>query len=274
MNIIDNRKEKKKVNVKKIKEIKINENKNISIKNKKIKTKKLSDYCNKDGKINKSQLELSKKGVMYRFNKYNLTQLQYIMIKIIISLLISFIFLYESRKIIVFLISFISIYICLNIYITIKNKEDNTNILYDICNIYIMLNININKGMYINDILKDISLKINNTRLKYAFDELICNINSRDSTIDEAIILFNNRFDSKEYEKLSIYISEIIKQGITEEIVNRINNETGLIIDDINNKYAEKSEESISIIADISVVLGMVLIIYWMFINYQSIIIH
>ena len=59
MNIIDNRKEKKKVNVKKIKEIKINENKNISIKNKKIMTKKLSDYCNKDGKLNKSQLELS-----------------------------------------------------------------------------------------------------------------------------------------------------------------------------------------------------------------------
>lgn len=217
--------------------------------------KQLSNYCDNRGKPRINQLKLSRLGIMYHLNNYDLTYSKYIGYKSIISgiitIIITLILLLTTKYFYIGLISFPIIYILIGNYYKGLNRKDNKDILSDISNIYTILTIDFSSGVYVNECFNHIKEIVKNKRLKFAFDELIQNINNRDISIDESILLFNNRFSSKELEKISKYIIDMIKLGINEELTTKLNKESGLIITNINKTYAIQTINHITLIANI-----------------------
>lgn len=268
-NPFKNYKEKKNGNHRVIKEINFDDTKIFE--NQKPKYNILSDYY-ANNILNSRRLKYSRNGTMYRLNNYNLTLFQIdllnIFVNVIIYLLVlSFCYFFISKIIIVDCIVGLIGLTAIPLYRKIQNNNDNDMIKKDICNIYILLNSDLDKGELIYDSLKHISENIDNERLKYAFCELVFNINNNKTTIDEAILLFNNRFMSDNINILSACISKIIKIGINENIKKEINDNTRNIIIEINKKINNKEKNNISTITNSFVMLSIIIVIYFIYNN-------
>lgn len=264
-------KEKKEGKYKGVKEITY-DNPDVILKNNDAKYNILSDYYNKNNVLDSNRLKYSKNGTMYRMNNYNLTLSQIYLLNIFIGaifyILISiFCYIFVSKTIIIDLIIGIIGFIIAPIYRSIQNSKDNNIIKKDICNIYILLNTDLNKDMLIYDSLKHISENIKNQRLKYAFDELINNINNNKTTIDESLLLFNNRFTSDDINNLSLCILKIIKTGINEDIKKGIKKNIEKIITEITKEINNKEKDNISIITNCFTILSIIIVIYFVYKN-------
>ncbi len=264
-------KEKKDGKYKGVKEITY-DNPDVILKNNDAKYNILSDYYNKNNVLDSNRLKYSKNGTMYRMNNYNLTLFQIYLLNIFIGaifyLLISiFCYIFVSKTIIVDLIIGIIGFIVAPIYRSIQNSKDNNIIKKDICNIYILLNTDLNKDILIYDSLKHISENIKNLRLKYAFDELISNINNNKTTIDESLLLFNNRFTSDDINNLSLCILKIIKTGINEDIKKEIKKNIEKIITEITKEINNKEKDNISTITNCFTILSIIIVIYFVYKN-------
>ena len=119
----------------------------------------------------------------------------------------------------------------------------------------------------IYDSLKHISENIKNLRLKYAFDELISNINNNKTTIDESLLLFNNRFTSDDINNLSLCILKIIKTGINEDIKKEIKKNIEKIITEITKEINNKEKDNISTITNCFTILSIIIVIYFVYKN-------
>ena len=251
--------------------------KEIQTKNKKedlkndnpVSAKQLSNYCDKTGKLEFNQLKLSRKGIMYRLNNFNLTILQYYLIRLVFSLVIGVIYFAVSKYIAYAMIVFIISFIGIDLVFIELNEADNKKVLSDICNIYTVLNIDISSGMYLSDCLNHIKTIVSSKRFKIAIDELIYNISNRNTTVDESLILFSNRFSLKEMETLSSCILEISKNGITDDYAKKISGESEQIILGINNKTADKINRCMSRLTIIFMLYVIFVCIYWICINFD-----
>lgn len=264
-------KEKKEGKYKGVKEITY-DNPDVILKNNDAKYNILSDYYNKNNVLDSNRLKYSKNGTMYRMNNYNLTLSQIYLLNIFIGaifyILISiFCYIFVSKTIIIDLIIGIIGFIVTPIYRSIQNSKDNNIIKKDICNIYILLNTDLNKDMLIYDSLKHISENIENLRLKYAFDELINNINNNKTTINESLLLFNNRFTSDDINNLSLCILKIIKTGINEDIKKEIKKNIEKIITEITKEINNKEKDNISTITNCFTILSIIIVIYFVYKN-------
>lgn len=233
--------------------------------------KYLSDYYDKSGRLNTMQLYLSKIGVMYRLNNYSLNP--YILLGILIgagfgiSVIISLICKLEY-----FFIPIIALVIGIGIILVFLqlNSTDNTGILMDICNIYTILNTDISNGVYLSDCLSHIRGITNNKRLQYALDELILNIKDNKTTIDESLILFANRFNSKEIQKLTGLLKRYITTGINDEFIEQVNKQTGQIITSINNDSGNASVGVSRIIGNLFTLIMFIAVIYYIYVNIKA----
>lgn len=231
--------------------------------------KQLSNYCGKAGELKFNQLKLSRKGIMYRLNNFNLTVPQYYLMRLIFSLAAGIICFAVSKHIVYVMIAFIISFIGIDITFIELNEADNKKVLSDICNIYVVLNIDISNGMYLSDCLNHIKATVSNKRLKIAIDELIQNISNRNTTVDESLILFSNRFSLKEIETLSSCILEISKNGINDNYAKKISEESEQIILDINKKNADKINRYMSRLTIIFILYVIFLCVYWICINFN-----
>lgn len=233
--------------------------------------KYLSDYYDKSGRLNTMQLYLSKMGVMYRFNNYALNPYVLLgilagasfVVSVIISLACKLSCIFIPVIALVVIISIIAVFLQLN-------STDNTSILKDICNIYTVLNTDISNGVFLSDCLMHMKEIVNNKRLKYALEELILNIKDDKTTIDESLILFANRFNSKEIQKLTGIIKRYITSGINDEFIELVNKQTSQIISWINNSSGNITIGMSKITGNLYVLVMFVVIIYYVYVNIKT----
>lgn len=255
----------KKKQLREIKQNKINKENKVIL----TEAKQLSFYCDNFGKPNKIQLKLSKNGTMYHLHNFSLSPIVFYLGVFISSIMIGCISFFITKSLIASIVCSVLTYIGVLFIFEELNRIDNQNILSDICNIYTILNIDISSGKYINDCLKHIQETVNNYRLKVAFNELIQNLKNRNTTIDESLILFNDRFNSKDLIKLSGYINQMIKNGINEEITIKLSKEAGQIIADINKNSAKKAKTHIGLIANLFIVITIAFVLCFFVYNFN-----
>lgn len=232
--------------------------------------KYLSDYYNKSGKIDYIKLSLSKTGVMYRLNNYDLNPFIFYGCIFGASFIVSIIAGIISHYMI--LIPILTIMLIIGAVFTIQssNDSDNKQMLMDICNVYTIFNTDVSNGVYLSDCLSHMQDVISNKRLKYALEELILNIKDSKTTIDESLILFTNRFNSQEIQVLSGMLKQFITSGVNDEFKNDVNKQTAKIISDVNNGNSTQAIATSRLIGNMFTLVMFIALGYYIYMNIKA----
>lgn len=186
---------------------------------------------------------MSKYGLMHLLHDYNIDAATFIIIKVVAGLLLGILgqsFIDNPlAKIIILVVGAIVGFFIPDFIIKENNKSDNDAMLDDIINVYTMLKIHATSGVYITDSLIECQRAVANPRLKESFTELNNNVLSRKITIEEAVDLFNSRFESDHIDNLSVIIKQSLKTGRSSEVLADISKQ----IEDTNRLRAERQKE-------------------------------
>ena len=185
---------------------------------------------------------LSKTGVLYRRNDYNLNASAFIFEKIVISLLL----IVLSFLIVPGLFGKLGCAVVMGFFGFMlpdiaaikKNRKDNDDIQDDIISIYNILKSHSKAGVYVSDSLIECQRAVSNGRIKAALTELNNNILSRNITIKEAVDQFNARFDNDQIDNLSVILKQSLTTGQIYDILRDISKQ----IEDINRLRTESEK--------------------------------
>lgn len=106
-----------------------------------------------------------------------------------------------------------------NIIAGISNNSDNDSMLTDIESIYDIMRIQARAGVFIQDSLMDCYMSTKNARLKSALLEL-CNGIGANSTLEEEVELFRQKFNNRHIDVLCIILSQAQTTGKTVQILS------------------------------------------------------
>lgn len=203
-------------------------------------SKKTVDHAisdNDSGYFSKENLIafMSKYGIMYRRNDYNIEASTFIIEKILIGLIffvigIAIIPSDVFIKIIGSIICFILGFFAPDILAKQKNAKDNSKMQDDIVSIYETLKINAKAREYIGDTLIECQRRTVNDRLKTGLTELNNNIISKRMTLEDSVDLFNARFENDQIDNLSVIIKQSLNTGKSSDILNDLTKQ----IEDLN----------------------------------------
>lgn len=186
---------------------------------------------------------MSKYGLMHLLHDYNIDAATFVIVKVVAGLLLgalgqSFV-AHPLAKLAIFVVGVIVGFFIPDFIIKENNKSDNDAMLDDIINVYTMLKIHATSGVYITDSLIECQRAVANARLKEALTELNNNVLSRKITIEEAVDLFNSRFESEHIDNLAVIMKQSLKTGRSSEVLADISKQ----IEDTNKIRAERQKE-------------------------------
>lgn len=186
-------------------------------------------------KYRKIQIYLSKKGVNYMM-KRNVDPIEFIGLKILVGFVAGFI-AFLIGGVFAMIVLFIIGYFTPNLIVYLSNKADNKAMLLDIKEIYEILKLKTESGLFITDSLLQCFKIAQNSRLKAGLLELASEIKAKNN-ISEALQNFEVKFDNK-------YITSfagVIRQGL----------ETGDTLSSIENisKQLVSVQKAMDIIVD------------------------
>ena len=184
--------------------------------------KEIDKKYKNDGKISSMKMNMSKMGIMYRVQDYDLNPSWYILVRIMVGILIGVILYLLTNKMIIIAIGIFAGYIIVPIYFKKKNKDDNEDMMMDLYNTYANFKIQMGAGIYIIDSLEAAHKTANNKRYKEALGELILNFADKTIPMEEAINIFKNRFDNRQIDKLCALLENCIQYGNSEEYARDI----------------------------------------------------
>lgn len=166
-----------------------------------------------------AQKKLSRQGIMFRFDNYDMTPSQYLIFRLFIGLIggVFSVLITGDFSVFFFAIFFVAGFFVLDFYFQSKNKSDNKEMLHDLFNIYVTLKIQLSSNIYINNSLQSCREVITNKRLMKALDELIANLSDRTKTYLESVEFFRNRFNSEEINNFCMFLRSYGKYGISEK---------------------------------------------------------
>lgn len=176
--------------------------------------KRINEHDYITGALDGKKRELSKLGIMYRTKNYDLIPSYYFILRIFIGLLCAVLLFLLFSKVICLPIGILIGYFGTHFYFVYENKKDNEEMIMDIYNTYANLKIQMSAGIYIREVLEYTYKTINNDRYKEALGELVLNFSDKTIPSSEAIMIFKNRFDSSEINKLSSLIASFLQYGL------------------------------------------------------------
>lgn len=193
-------------------------------------TKKIDSLYQERGEMSKQKKELSKMGVMYRAGNYNLSPSWYVMVRLSVGVIIAFVIYILTSEFVLSLL-FVPIgYFATNLYFRRKNSSDNKDMMMDFYNTFASLKLQMNAGVYIGNSLEYIHKNAKNIRFKEALGELIINFSDKTVPMNEAIQIFQNRFDCKQIDKLCALLNNCVQYGVSDAYAKDIMQETETIM--------------------------------------------
>lgn len=206
------------------------------------------------------KLMLSRRGIMYRVNNYDLSPGYYLVLKVSVGILISALAFLLVMKWYMLLIGFAIGYFGVPLYFRYENNKDNEEMMMDIYNTYANIKIQMGAGIYIRECLEYTYEMVTNKRYKQALRELILNFSDKTVSSTDAVSVFKNRFDSQEIDKLAALISSFLQYGInanhTDDIMTEIQ---GLIqADTLKKEHDIEMKAEMVTFAFFGVIIAMV----------------
>ena len=169
----------------------------------------------------KIKLSLSKKGIMYHLNDYELVPTTYVMLKCIIAFVCFFLTcVFLKFNIMVMIISLLLGYFLLDIWFNLLNKSDNKKMKNDVQNLYFMLIIHAEAGVHMVDSVRNFIFETKNARLKEALNEFVNITTTNKASVEEAINLLDCRFSNKDISNLCAVLSQTLETGRSSKMMN------------------------------------------------------
>lgn len=169
---------------------------------------------------------LSKYGVMAMFNDYRIEPSTFVIVKTVLA--VGFVILGVMinapvpGKIVCAIVCGLVGFWVPDILIRISNKEDNENMLDDILEMYDILKIYTKAGAHVKEALIECQLQVKNKRLKTGLQELNNNMISGQTTMREAIDIFNARFSNDNIDDLCVILKQALVTGRSAKILSDI----------------------------------------------------
>lgn len=189
-------------------------------------SKKLLD----NGKGAQMRLTMSKYGVMFHMENYNMSPTYYLGFRAVIGLAIFAVLVIFDVKSPLIILAIPAGYYGVPILFKIINSSDNKEMLIDIFNTYANINIQLKVGQYIANALEYSYHTAKNKRYKEAMGELVLNMADKTVTVEESIQIFQNRFASNEIDKLCMMLRTLMRYGNNEEFTQDLLDEIKEII--------------------------------------------
>ncbi len=231
-------------------------------------TNQVNKIYQNNGKMINYKIKLSKLGVMYRLNDYNLNIAKYIAIRLIIGIMGAMLLYLLIYKVYVIPIGLVLGYIAVPIYFKYQNKKDNEDMILDLYNTYASLRIQLNAGVYLGDTFESIYSVVINKRYKKALEELISNFADKTISSEDAIMLFKNRFDSTEIDKLCNLLNNCVRYGISDNYTKDIMSEIQFIMEASTLKAEHDIENKTGFITFGYFVVIIIIIAYTLFLQF------
>ena len=145
------------------------------------------------GEMGAQRLKLSRYGIMYRFEDYNMTPSKYMVIRLFAGLIV-FAILFVAGLNWFSLIGIPAGYILMDVLMKAMNDSDNKKMEMDIYQTYATLKIQLASNIYINNALEYVYQITTSKRYKDALKELVLNLSDKTITMEESVEIFRNRF--------------------------------------------------------------------------------
>lgn len=188
---------------------------------------------------------MSKNGLMYMMKDYRLEPSTFILMKIGCGLVGAVLGLALANRFALGLLLAVGLFAVAffipDIVISSSNASDNIKMQDDIVAIFATLKIHARAGVYISDTLVECQRAVSNARLKEAFNELNNNILSRRVTVDDAVDIFNSRFNNEQIDNLSVIIKQALNTGRSTEMIADISKQ----IEDTNRARSMSSRDKL-----------------------------
>lgn len=170
-------------------------------------------------KYRKIQIYLSKKGVNYMM-KRNVDPIEFIGLKILVGFVAGFI-AFLLGGVFAMIVLFAIGYFTPNLIVYLSNKADNKAMLLDIKEIYEILKLKTESGLFITDSLLQCFKIAQNSRLKAGLLELASEIKAKNN-ISEALQNFEIKFDNKYITSFAGVIRQGLETGDTLSSIENI----------------------------------------------------
>lgn len=216
--------------------------------------------------LTKKQQWYSKKGIMYRMKDYDLAPAKYILVKLTIATIINLIYIIFFKVNIWYMLCIEVIgYFLVDLYFIYENHEDNKEIFKDIYKLYLSMHVNLNSNLYIVDTILKCAELANSKRLKKELLELAQNLSSKVYTIEEAITIFQKRFDSPHIKSFSNLLNNYYLYGKNDNYIEDLMNEVASITSAKAIKDQEDIENRGQFLTMMFFVIIMAMIVYILF---------
>ena len=192
--------------------------------------KEISRKILEDGRGAAMRLEMSRYGILYRMEDYDMSPMKYVSLKAMGGIgLFTVLMLLGVHNIFTILAIPIG-YFGVPALFKALNKSDNGEMLTDIFNTYANINIQLKVGQYIASALEYSYHTAKNKRYKEAMGELVLNMADKTVTTEESLKIFQNRFASNEIDKLCTMLRSLIRYGNNDDFSHDLLDEIKSII--------------------------------------------
>lgn len=193
-------------------------------------TREISKKFLSEGRGAQMRLEMSKYGVLYHMENYNLSPGWYLAFRAIIGLALFAGFVIFDVQSPLIILAIPAGYFGTPIVFKLINSSDNKEMLIDIFNTYANINIQLKVGQFVANALEYSYHTAKSKRYREAMGELVLNMADKSMTMEDSIKVFQNRFASNEIDKMCSMLRTLLRYGSNEEFTQDLLDEIKEII--------------------------------------------
>lgn len=225
------------------------------------KLKNISDkvFRNNGDSYRQMQLYLSKKGVNYMM-KRTVDPIEFIAVKILIGF-IAGVIVFFIGGFLPMIITAVAGFFVPNLIIYLSNNFDNKAMLLDIKEIYEILKLKTESGLFLTDSLLQCFKVAKNSRLKAALLELTSEIKAKNN-ISDALTKFEIKFDNKYIRSFAGVIRQGLETGDTLTSIDNISKQLVAVQEAMDVEIDGKTSVNVNITQILVLLEIMVLVFY------------
>lgn len=216
-------------------------------------------FKNKDGKYRRLQIYLSKKGVNFMM-KRTVDPIEFIGIKIIVGAIAAIISFMIGGAVMMIIFLIVGYYIP-NIIVYLSNKSDNKSMLPDIKEIYEILKLKTESGLFLTDSLLQCFKVAQNSRLKAGLLSLTSEIKAKNN-IQDALQNFEIKFDNKYIVSFAGVIRQGFETGDTLSSIDNISKQLISVQKAMDIEVDGKTNTNVQITQIVILIEIMILVFY------------
>lgn len=213
-----------------------------------------SPYFNYD----RLDMFINEYGVSYMLSE-SINPVSYIIIKLVVGVLAGALVFSGTSNVVMFFLFFALGFLGVDLLVKLNNKRDNEEMLLDISNIYDVLKLQLEAGVFITDSINSCYKNCKNKRLKDGLLMLYIDIRAN-SNIVESLRKFNARFNNTNISTLCAVLEQSLVTGQVVDVLENVSKENVSIQKLYNVQYKRKIEGQYHKLG-IGIVLGVLAVL-------------